>query len=144
MRIVGPESKPSTHTIMPEEVCMVRCIEGIEGGGINAPPINLECVLMLWGGSCRGHEPSTWLRAPLAYSRALSPPGGPHYHPDRGRVNCSYLANAVLKCGVLRFLLRDAEEIRSHPGGSYISELVCNLVFLPSNMGWDDCLSWYQ
>jgi hypothetical protein len=84
MKIAGPESKSSTRARMPEGECMVRCIEGIEGSGINVPPVIHECILMRRGGSCCGHEPSTWLRAPLASSRARRSPSGPHYHPDRG------------------------------------------------------------
>jgi hypothetical protein len=40
MKITEPESKPNNQAIMPNEFCIVLCIEVVEGGWINAPPIS--------------------------------------------------------------------------------------------------------
>jgi hypothetical protein len=66
MKTTDPELKPNSQAIIQKRLCITLCVKAVEGGWFNAPPIGFECNLMFGGGGCHGHEPSTWLRAPLA------------------------------------------------------------------------------
>jgi hypothetical protein len=104
MKNAEPKSKPHHQTKLLNGFCMALCIEAVERSGINAPAILFECELKPGDGGCVGHEPSTWLRAPLASPFTHIWPSGPQYHPIRGRIDCSCFTNALLKSRMLRFL----------------------------------------
>ena len=76
--------KPHHQTELPRECCSLLCIKAVEGKGVNASAIDVECALKSGGSGCVGHEPSTWPRASLVVPFTRSLPNGPRYHPIRG------------------------------------------------------------
>ena len=120
MKISELWMKPHHKTKMPRGCCIMRYMESVGGGGVIAPVIGCECALKPRGDGCEGHEPGTWLRAPLASPFIRPLPSGPRWHPIWGKVDCSCLANTLLENRMLRILRRDAEEIRSRPCSSNV------------------------
>jgi hypothetical protein len=101
MKNAEPKSKPHHQTKLLNGFCMVLCIEAVEKIGVNAPAILFECELRPGDGGCVGHEPSTWLCAPLASLFTHIWPSGLQYHHIRGHALKSSSIYAIFIIGTL-------------------------------------------